>query len=315
MQWLAQAPSNIALVKYMGKSDAKKNTPINSSLSYTLNNLISSVSMESHLYPHDIWEPLTLPGATPFILSTAEQTRFLLHLAQIKQRFKYTGTFIVRSCNNFPHSSGLASSASSFAALTKCAIRALCELTNTPLLPVEEQAKISQEGSGSSCRSFFSPWALWTKTETKAIELPYTTLNHQAIIISHGEKAVSSKEAHLRIETSPFYSGRAEQAQAHLKLLIQALESQDWKSAYQICWHEFQNMHELFRTCETPFNYITPESEKALQLLQDLWTRENDGPIITMDAGPNIHLLYRPDQMNLASLFRQHYLIGNYDVI
>ena len=74
-------------------------------------------------------------------------------------------------------------------------------------------------------------------------------------------------------------------------------------------------MHALFSTCDSPFSYITPRSKEVLQLLQELWERENDGPIVTMDAGPNIHLLYRPDQTLLAQKFKQHHLIGNYDVI
>ena len=46
MHWLAQAPSNIALIKYMGKKDENSNLPDNSSLSYTLNNLLSTVKLE-----------------------------------------------------------------------------------------------------------------------------------------------------------------------------------------------------------------------------------------------------------------------------
>ena len=50
-------------------------------------------------------------------------------------------------------------------------------------------------------------------------------------------------------------------------------------------------------------------------MLQELWEQEGDGPIVTMDAGPNIHLLYRPEQQELALKFRQYKLLGNYDVI
>lgn len=315
MQWFAQAPSNIALIKYMGKKDAETNLPLNPSLSYTLNELLSSVTLESHTGAHDVWEPLELPGYKPFTLSTKAQARYLQHLSKIKARFNYTGTFIVRSCNNFPQASGLASSASSFAALTICACRALSELTQTPLLPVEAQAQLSREGSGSSCRSFFSPWALWTDKEVKAIDLPYPSLIHQAVVISNDEKGVPSSDAHRLINTSPFYAARPQQAADNLKALLHAFEAKDWKSAYQICWREFQSMHTLFTTCETPFEYMTPRSKEVLQLVEDLWERENDGPIVTMDAGPNIHLLYRPDQQLCARQFMQDHLVGNYDVI
>lgn len=219
------------------------------------------------------------------------------------------------SNNNFPQGSGLASSASSFAALTKCAVHALCELTQTPLLPTEEQAGFSREGSGSSCRSFFSPWALWSNEGVVAIDLPYKNLLHQAIIISDQEKGVSSSEAHQRIRTSPLYSTRAKHANDNLKALLVAMELSDWTSAYQICWREFHGMHALFTSCKEPFSYMTTATHKLLNELQIMWEREKDGPIVTMDAGPNIHLLYRPDQADMARQFKQEFLIGNFDVL
>lgn len=315
MRWFAQAPSNIALIKYMGKKDNENNIPINPSLSYTLHNLLSNVMLEQQPGKKDFWEPLETPGGLAFDLPKSAQERFLAHLARIKTITNYSGSFIVRSNNNFPHSSGLASSASSFAALTKCAAIAISELTNTALPSVEEQAKLSRLGSGSSCRSFFSPWALWEEELVKTIDLPYTKLLHQVIIISHAEKKVPSSEAHQRIATSPHYSTRANRAEQNLKILLQALEAKNWKDAYQVCWHEFQDLHLLFSSCKTPFSYMTDQSQAALTMLQALWQREGDGPLVTMDAGPNIHLLYRPDQADMALKFKQDYLIGNYDVL
>ena len=208
MQWFAQAPANIALIKYMGKKDDTTNTPINSSLSYTLNNLQSSVELKQHSGKKDFWEPLEIPGAKPFTLSQAAQDRFLSHLARIKTYCDYEGSFVVRSSNHFPTGSGLASSASSFAALTKCAFLAISELTNTPLPSIETQAQLSQQASGSSCRSFFSPWALWHDDTVKAIDLPYNQLLHQVILISHEEKKILSSLAHQLIRTSKQYDTR-----------------------------------------------------------------------------------------------------------
>lgn len=315
MSWFAQAPSNIALIKYMGKKDSEHNLPMNASLSYTLHNLLSSVTLEQHAGKQDYWEPLAIPGAQAFHLATAAQTRFLQHLAFIKKTFRYHGAFLVRSSNNFPHSSGLASSASSFAALTKCAVTALSDLTQKPMPSIEVQAQLSRQGSGSSCRSFFSPWALWKDETVATVKLPYHELFHQVIVISHEEKKVSSSEAHKRIQTSPFYATRAQRAESHLKILLDALETKDWSSAYNICWREFHDMHQLFSSCHTPFSYITQDTTRVLATIQDLWQQHGDGPIVTMDAGPNIHLLYRPDQRELAKQFQKEYLTGNYDVI
>lgn len=315
MQWLAQASANIALIKYMGKKDTDRNLPDNPSLSYTLPRLISNVLLETHASKKDYWEPLYIPGVDEFNLSEAAQVRFLAHLGFLKKQFGYQGAFIVRSSNNFPHSSGLASSASSFAALTKCAVMALCELTHQAEPSVATQAQWSRLGSGSSCRSFFAPWALWEDENVGPIELPYPELIHQVIIISHAEKHVPSTKAHALIQTSPEYASRPERAKHNLQLLLQALEAKNWSEAYLICWREFQDMHHLFTTCTEPFSYITPENYSLLNQLKNFWSHHGDGPIVTMDAGPNIHLLYRPDQADMARQFKQDYLIGNYDVL
>ena len=74
-------------------------------------------------------------------------------------------------------------------------------------------------------------------------------------------------------------------------------------------------MHHLFSTCDQPFSYMTDKSNAALSSVQDLWQRNGDGPIVTMDAGPNIHLLYRMDQGEMAMQFKKDYLTGNYDLL
>ncbi len=315
MTWFAQAPANIALIKYMGKNNTEKNIPDNASLSFSLDNLLTTVTLETQQGKKNIWEPLITPGGNDFNLSVAGQERFLNHLDFIKSQYDYSGSFLVRSNNNFPHGAGLASSASSFAALTKCAALAMSELCEQPLAPVDKQAQWSREGSGSSCRSFYSPWALWYKTTVEGVNLPYENLIHQVIVVSHDEKKVSSSEAHKRVLSSPSYATRPQRAEENLKLLLTAFNAQDWTSAYQICWREFHDMHQLFTSCSQPFTYISAESQAALDLLQRSWEKNGDGPIITMDAGPNIHLLYRRDQQDKALAFKQDHLGGNYDVI
>lgn len=314
-QWFAQAPSNIALIKYMGKLDEKKNIPANPSLSYTLPNLRSNVKLECYPGPKDIWEPLEIPGFKLFELSTAGQVRFLNHLQVIKDFFNYQGYFIVRSSNNFPHSSGLASSASSFAALTKCACLALSELTNTPLPSVETQAQLSRLGSGSSCRSFFSPWAIWEDEQAHEINIPYHDLIHHVIIISDEEKVVSSKRAHSEIKLSPEYNQRPQRARDRLEQLLEAFQRGDWFQSYKICWEEFMDMHHLFKTAPEPFDYFTPQTHEILQDIEKFWQENQDGPIVTMDAGPNIHLLFRRDQHEMAKFFIHEYLVNQFDFI
>lgn len=313
--WFSQAPSNIALIKYMGKKDENKNIPLNPSLSYTLPHLLSSVSMEKVVGHKDFWEPLIMPGTPDFELSEKSQLRYLAHLQRLKEYFDYDGYFIVRSSNNFPHSSGLASSASSFAALTKCACIALSELTKKDLPDVATQAQLSRLGSGSSCRSFFEPWALWRDEAVEAIELPYTNLIHQVTIIERDPKKILSSEAHIRIRTSKLYEARLLQAEKNLKVLLEAFTSKNWSSAFHIVWREFHEMHQLFATSVPSFSYMTPDVTDLLTTIQEFWAREHDGPLATMDAGPNVHLLWRSDQKALCEKFKQLYLVGNFDVL
>jgi len=140
-------------------------------------------------------------------------------------------------------------------------------------------------------------------------------LHHQVVIISHAEKKVSSGMAHQQVKTSPLYASRPERARENLKLLLQAMNASDWASAFQITWREFQDMHQLFSSSTPSFSYMTPASQALLATIQDFWHHHGDGPLVTMDAGPNIHLLYREDQQQLAQQFKVDHLIGNYDVL
>ena len=209
----------------------------------------------------------------------------------------------------------MASSASSFAALTKCACLAISELTHKELPDNKTQANLSRLGSGSSCRSFFSPWALWDNEEVDSIELPYSDLIHHVIIISDSEKEVSSKAAHLEIETSPNFTMRPARARERLKDLLVAIKEKNWPKMHKLCLDEFIDMHELFKTSLHPFSYIDANTQKALNELESFWEEHQDGPLVTMDAGPNIHLLFRKDQVEMAKFYVQEYLVNQYDFL
>ncbi|MCH9756270.1 MAG: diphosphomevalonate decarboxylase [Gammaproteobacteria bacterium] len=309
MKWSIEAPANIALIKYMGKAPGNTNIPLNASLSYTLPDLVTRVEIEKNNVQEDHWEPLHQQETfIPHVFSEKAQTRFLNHLKFIKKQFECTEYFTVRSANNFPHGTGLASSASSFAALTKAAVAACAACTNTSLPNLETQAQLSRIGSGSSCRSFFEPWAIWDHEHVQTISLPYPKLIHQVILIHQAEKEVSSSEAHRRVSRLADYPARKIRAEKNLNALLDAFQTQAWDTAYQICWREFQDMHALFSASEPAFHYFTEKTYFILEQLQQSWEKTGDGPLITMDAGPNIHLLYRPDQIEIAQTFKQQAL-------
>jgi diphosphomevalonate decarboxylase len=310
--WAAEAPANIALIKYMGKTNTTENRPSNSSFSFTLDHLTSRVELElDSKLTSDTWEPLQGSEFDAFTLSEKGQKRFLKHLVFLKEKFGFRGFFHLRSANRFPSDCGLASSASSFAALTIVSCQALSELTHAKPLSPAQIGDLSRQGSGSSCRSVFTPWAVWTAEGVEAIELPYKSLLHQVVVVNDQIKSVSSSEAHTRVTSSLLFNGRTERAESRLKDLLAALRAQNWADAYQITWAEFWDMHVLFETSQPTFSYMTPGSLKVLQFAQtEFWQKTGDGPLITMDAGPNVHLLYRPDQAAMLAKIEAKFASG-----
>lgn len=284
--WTYRAPSNIALIKYMGKGE--NGAPCNSSLSYTLNDYWTEVSLKKNAL-----EDVFVNG---YEFSKQAEDRFLAHLSYVKKQFGYKGFFAITSKNNFPHSAGIASSASSFAALTACAIKAMgIELSR------EQIANISSKGSGSSCRSFFSPWCLWKQNKIERPDIRIAELKHDLILIDSAQKSVSSTAAHRLVKSSLLFEGRAQRAELRLHELMSALNNDAWLDAYQICWEECADMHALFETSRPYFRYIQPKTLEYLNLIDTFWKDNKDGPIVTIDAGANIHLLWRTDQCELRN--------------
>lgn len=298
--WKSSAPSNIALIKYMGKVPGQANQTVNPTLSYTLKHLISEVEISLSHDSHDHYEPL--PDSN-FVVTGPHEKKFLNFLQTIKSKFNSQHKFVVKSRNNFPSDCGLASSASSFAALTAAATKAICDLNDQPQLSLQQQALLSREGSGSSCRSFFSPWGFWSEDAVSEIQLPYNNLYHMVFIVSKTQKKVSSSEAHKRVVTSSLFEGRSTRARVRLGQLVEAFQLKNWQKAYEICWAEFWDMHALFETSTPSFGYMLPETMEVLNWIRDFWKMIGDGPIVTMDAGPNIHFLFRPDQKEMMENF------------
>lgn len=311
MRVLAEAPSNIALIKYMGKIDSEKNRPTNSSLSFTLDHLRTRVVLESSDTPNDVWSSLDAEGFTPLQLSESGSQRFLKHFAFLKQTLKIPGNYRILSANSFPSDCGLASSASSFAALTRAAVelgkQVSIERDWVESLTEAEHAELSRQGSGSSCRSFLSPFALWTERGVEPVNLPRPQWLHSVVIVESEKKDVSSSQAHKRVSESLLFKGRPERAEHRLEKLIEVLTLQQWAEAFEICWAEFWDMHALFETSQPSFGYMHPESLWVLNQIRQIWKMQKDGPLVTMDAGANVHLLYREDQVELSRLLHAEF--------
>ncbi len=309
---IASAPSNIALIKYMGKVDTTTNKPTNSSLSWTLNSLRSFVRIKkNNQLNQDTWSVLIDSELKPIQLSETGLKKFLSFFQNLKKQFGLSGFYEIQSANNFPSDCGLASSASSFAALTLVTYRQARTILDYPEKSDQELAMISKSGSGSSCRSFFSPWAQWSEDQVSAVDLPYKNLNHMVILCDETIKAVSSSQAHKLVLTSDLFPGRIERAEKRLIDLKSAFNSKNWLEAVDICWNEFWDMHNLFHTSKPAFQYMNGECTEALNQLLALRNTNQDSPLITMDAGSNIHLLFNESQTDLFKKY-QYELLKSY---
>ena len=311
MQITATAPSNIALIKYAGKKDSH-NLPVNPSLSYTLDHLITTVQIQPISDSlKDCWEPLDAKDFFPLKLSEHSIDRYLIFFQFLKDTFKIPGAYQIRSGNNFPTAAGVASSASSFCALTlathKLAMHYSMEKKNLEGFDMSRLSALSRQGSGSSCRSFFRPWAIWEGGKAGAIDLPFSPMIHQLVVVSAGTKFISSSESHKRILSSSFFKGRMERAKNRLTDLLKALKKKEWRQCFKITWAEFQDLHQLYESSSPAIVYRTEDSHKILDWLEKFWKNEDDGPLVTMDAGSNIHLLYRQDQKLMAQKIRKHF--------
>lgn len=332
---IVSAPSNIALIKYMGKLENSGNRPTNASFSYTLENLrtfvrLTQISVTESASKWKLLQEDSIPHLQEMKLSEKGQARFLKFFELLKQEMNLQGEFLIESANNFPSDCGLASSASSFAALTKAAYEFnKTHLENSWVLNKSKQilatlassdyahkiikqdkiqetfvtrelSKLSRQGSGSSCRSLVGPWGLWADDHAEAVSNSYNDLIAMAVIVEETKKLVSSSEAHVRVTTSPFFGGRPERAEHRLEQLLLTLQFHQWKKAYEICWEEFMDMHDLFHTSQPSFYYMNEDSKAVLESVRQVWAAKDDGPLVTMDAGANVHLLFRKDQKPLV---------------
>jgi diphosphomevalonate decarboxylase len=313
----SHAPSNIALIKYMGKADG--NRPTNSSLSLTLPRFWTYVELERGEDDSDSWEPPEIRSVKAYAtqnkllgletidldlgkqdpLGEQESKKFLDFLSRLKKELDVSSAITVRSINNFPKSCGLASSASSFAALTQAMV-----MFSKQDRGRDEISSMSRKGSGSSCRSFYSPWALWQGESVKSLDLGDDWV-HEVVVVDHSAKTVSSSQAHQRVRSSLLFENRAARAEERLSLLLEALAKKDWKEAFEITWAEFWDMHSLFETSRPSFGYMSPGSLRVLNVVRNHWNEHQAGPLVTMDAGPNVHLIYPSENKNHQELIRQ----------
>ncbi len=295
----ASAPSNIAFLKYWGKEDAKLQWPSNNSLSMTLNECqtFTTACVRNSFKNFSFKKEGENEQEDSFSL------KVIKHLEFLKKKYQFSSFLEVSTYNNFPTASGVASSASGFAALTFAAIAAWTESSSFEELEGkgfsrETLAQLARLGSGSAGRSLFGGYVVWekgTSPEEQRVKsfLPksHWDLADTIVILSQEEKGLSSREAHKRVPTSPLFSLRVSGLREREMLFSQALEKKDMKSLGELLETEALEIHFILMTATEPFSYLKENTLEFLSWLRNLRRETHLEVYFTIDAGANVHVI------------------------
>lgn len=287
MKATAQAPSNIAFIKYWGKRDEKLRIPANSSISMNLSNTYTTTTVDFDTsYKVDTF---FLEGKR---VTGEEALRVFKHLDRLRNLAKMNLRAKVTSSNTFPKASGIASSASGFAALTLAASRAAGLTLNTKDLSI-----LARIGSGSACRSIPDGFVEWktasdsNKSYAVSLHPPdYWAICDLVAIVGTKTKKVSSSEGHALAESSPFYKTRLQSMPKKIREIKTALKKRDFTKFGEVLEAEAVSMHTVMMTSNPPLFYWLPAT---LKVMQEVWSLRDRGVecYFTIDAGPNIHVI------------------------
>ena len=292
---IAFAPANIALVKYWGKRDSKLNLPVTDSLSIDLGNLGTETTIE---YSPDGQDTVILNGNKlaqddPFAVKVINFVD--LFRSALNQAATDRPALTITTNNNIPTGAGVASSASGFAALTK----ALDQFFGLALAG-RELSLLANLGSGSASRSIFKGFVYrHAGTDSDGMDsysepLPYTwpELKIGLITVSAKAKRVSSRDGMERtVATSPLYKKWPDQVKNDMAKMLSAIKAKDFGLLGATAESNALAMHECMRAATPPLNYFEPETEAIISKVQEL-RREGLPLYLTIDAGPNVKLLY-----------------------
>ena len=304
-----EAPSNIALVKYWGKYGNQ--FPQNPSLSFTLSKCLTTTTVL--FKPREESEE---GSAFSFLFEGKKQLDFHPKIQTFLERitpycpYLSTHHLTIDSSNSFPHSSGIASSASSMSALA-LSILSIERQANPSLTTSYFHKKASflaRLGSGSAARSINGPIMTWGETPSilgssqlyaQAIdkEKIHSVFHHYqdtVLIIDKGQKKVSSTLGHQLMEAHPYAKNRFSQAHQHTQQLLEIMEAGELDDFIKLVELEALTLHALMMASSPYFVLMQPNT---LSVLNEVWAfRESTRlPLcFTLDAGANVHLLY-PD--------------------
>ncbi len=319
-----RSPSNIALVKYWGKRG--KQLPQNPSISFTLSECCTETFVQ--------YEKADGFGFK-FFFEGQENPAFGAKIEKFLLDHQAFFPFInqlhlkVESRNTFPHSSGIASSASSMSAFVMCLLdleRSLSLSKGRPIdMDLRKASYFSRLASGSAARSVFPKMALWGKTDCYkgssdefAVSLendihPIFKTYRDAILIVSGEtKSVSSRAGHALMEGNPYAPTRYVQANENIKNLLAALKSGDLDTFINITESEALQLHALMMCSNPSYILMKPNTLRIIEIIRQFRDETKTPLCFTLDAGPNVHLLYPDSEAAKVEHFIQDVLTNYY---
>ena len=299
------APSNIALVKYWGKKELQ--IPCNPSVSFTLDQCrtMTSIRFERLIGKQDhISLAIQYDGKPASSFEPKVKTfidRILPYAPYLKEYHLQIDTV-----NSFPHSSGIASSASAMAALAAAVMD--LEQQIYPSITAEYQIKkcsfLARLGSGSAARSVEGPLVLWGKhTATpdssdlfgvrwiKAADV-FKTYRDTILLVDKGQKEVSSTVGHNLMHNHPFAENRFTQAKAHYQALLTILEKGDIDGFSDLVEREALSLHAMMLTSSPSYILMHPNTIQIIREVRRYRKTTGFHLTFTLDAGANVHLLY-----------------------
>ncbi|WP_299681762.1 diphosphomevalonate decarboxylase [uncultured Dokdonia sp.] len=315
-----QSPSNIALVKYWGKHGEQ--LPQNASISFTLSNCHTITTLA--------YTPKETAGFEfEVYLDGTKEEGFEPKIASFFKRIEKYVPFItsysfkIETSNSFPHSSGIASSASGMSALSLCIMDIERQLSPemTESYFMQKASFLSRLGSGSACRSLEGPLIVWgahqdiaNSSDLYGTEYPYEVhANFQdyqdtILLVDKGEKQVSSTVGHGLMYGHAFAKARFNQAYDNLVQLKTVLQSGDLDAFIAIVESEALTLHAMMMTSHPYFILMKPNT---LEIINRIWAyrEKTDSKVcFTLDAGANVHVLYPQKETEEIHLFIENEL-------
>lgn len=316
-----EAPSNIALVKYWGKKENQ--IPANPSISFTLSDskTITEINFSKKEQTEGfsfnfLFEGYPKPDFHPKI------EQFFRRISPYLPYLKHYH-FTIDSQNTFPHSSGIASSASAMAALSLCLMDIERKFTAMSDDFFHKKASfLARLGSGSACRSIKANPIVWGEhpkvsesSNLFGVELDFEIhenfRNYQdtILLVDVGQKQVSSSVGHNLMHNHPFAEKRFEQANENLSKILAVFRSGDYEKFIQIVESEALTLHSMMMTSKPYFILMKPNT---LEIINRIWEFRNTTKIpvcFTLDAGANVHVLYPEKFKNEILSFIKNQLV------